>query len=50
MSGADDTGNVERVPSLSMVREHIYKVFPDDMNANAAVFGGIIMATMDRIS
>lgn len=33
-----------------MVREHIYKVFPNDMNANATVFGGMIMATMDRIS
>ena len=39
-----------RVPSLSAVREHIYKVFPNDMNANATVFGGMIMATMDRIS
>lgn len=39
-----------RAPSLSRVREHIYKVFPNDMNASATVFGGMIMATMDRIS
>lgn len=39
-----------RAPSVSAVREHIYKVFPNDMNANATVFGGMIMATMDRIS
>ncbi len=39
-----------RTPALSRVAEHIYKVFPNDMNANATVFGGMIMATMDRIS
>lgn len=34
----------------SSVGEHIYKVFPNDMNANATVFGGMVMATIDRIS
>lgn len=36
--------------AASAVREHIYKVFPNDMNANATVFGGMVMATIDRIS
>ncbi len=39
-----------RTPADSAVREHIYKVFPNDMNATATVFGGMIMATMDRIA
>lgn len=50
MSQPDHADRPARAPSLSMVREHIYKVFPNDMNANATVFGGMIMATMDRIS
>lgn len=36
--------------AASAVREHIYKVFPNDMNSNATVFGGMVMATIDRIS
>ena len=40
----------ERPVADSAVREHIYKVFPNDMNANATVFGGMVMATIDRIS
>lgn len=36
--------------AASAIREHIYKVFPNDMNANATVFGGMVMATIDRIS
>jgi len=39
-----------RPVAASAVREHIYKVFPNDMNANATVFGGMVMATIDRIS
>ena len=38
-----------RTPSESGVDAHIYKVFPNDMNAKATVFGGMIMATVDRI-
>lgn len=39
-----------RKVSASSVNEHIYKVFPNDMNANATVFGGLLTATIDRIS
>lgn len=49
MPGPHDTTQPRKV-STSSVNEHIYKVFPNDMNANATVFGGMVMATMDRIS
>ncbi len=49
MTKARDT-KAPRPVSTSAVREHIYKVFPNDMNANATVFGGMVMATIDRIS
>ncbi|MES1945544.1 acyl-CoA hydrolase [Salinisphaera sp. PC39] len=39
-----------RPVAASAIREHIYKVFPNDMNSNATVFGGMVMATIDRIS
>lgn len=34
----------------SAVIEHTYKVFPNDLNAYGTVFGGMIMATLDRIA
>lgn len=36
--------------SASAVRGHVYKVFPQDMNAHRAVFGGLVMSTIDRLS
>ncbi len=36
--------------SESMVHEHTYKVFPNDLNSYGTVFGGMIMATLDRIA
>jgi acyl-CoA hydrolase len=34
----------------SVVREWIYKIFPNDLNQYGTVFGGLIMAQMDRIA
>lgn len=34
--------------SYSAVREQVYMVFPNDLNSNDTVFGGLIMAQMDR--
>jgi acyl-CoA hydrolase len=34
----------------SMVREQVYMVFPNDLNSNDTVFGGLIMAQMDRLA
>lgn len=36
--------------SESVVHEHTYKVFPNDLNSYGTVFGGMIMATLDRIA
>ncbi len=33
----------------SAVREQVYMVFPNDLNSNDTVFGGMIMAYMDRL-
>lgn len=36
--------------SASAVQEQVYKVFPNDLNSNGTVFGGMIMAMVDRIA
>jgi acyl-CoA hydrolase len=33
-----------RPVSYSAVREQVYMVFPNDLNSNDTVFGGLIMA------
>ena len=34
----------------SIVHEQVYMVFPNDLNSNDTVFGGLIMAHMDRLA
>jgi acyl-CoA hydrolase len=41
---------VPRTVSYSAVSEQVYMVFPNDLNANDTVFGGMIMAQMDRVA
>jgi acyl-CoA hydrolase len=36
--------------AISAVRDQVYHVFPNDLNAQNTVFGGLIMALMDRYS
>lgn len=36
--------------AASAVHEQVYMVFPNDLNSNDTVFGGLIMAQMDRIA
>jgi acyl-CoA hydrolase len=37
-----------RPVSYSAIREQVYMVFPNDLNANGTVFGGLILAHLDR--
>jgi len=39
-----------RTVAYSAVRDQVYMVFPNDLNANDTVFGGLIMAQMDRFA
>jgi acyl-CoA hydrolase len=39
-----------RSVAYSAVLEQVYMVFPNDLNANDTVFGGLIMAQMDRFA
>ena len=43
-------GLAARTVAYSAVREQVYMVFPNDLNPNNTVFGGLIMAQMDRFA
>lgn len=42
--------NIALPVSYSLVSEQVYMVFPNDLNSNNTVFGGLIMAQMDRFA
>ncbi|MGH8444855.1 MAG: acyl-CoA thioesterase [Solimonas sp.] len=47
---SDTSSLPTRTVSYSAVREQVYMVFPNDLNSNDTVFGGLIMALMDRFA
>ncbi|WP_111495813.1 MULTISPECIES: acyl-CoA thioesterase [Marinobacter] len=42
--------NAHRPVADSAIEDHVYKVFPNDLNAHQTAFGGMIMAKCDRLA
>ncbi|MFE8071486.1 acyl-CoA thioesterase [Marinobacteraceae bacterium S3BR75-40.1] len=47
---SEDASLTGKPVAESAINEHVYKVFPNDLNANDSVFGGLIMGLCDRLS
>lgn len=41
---------MSKAPSDSSVEDHVYRIFPNDLNSKGTVFGGLIMSVIDRVA
>lgn len=39
-----------KTPASTAIHDHTYRIFPNDLNAQGTVFGGLIMAEADRLA
>lgn len=39
-----------KTPSKTAINDHVHRIFPNDLNAQGTVFGGLVMGIIDRLA